>query len=108
MLVASTDIASNLRQTLSGIATKRQSIAEMRDQLQQFKQQRAQAADDEKRLRDNIAVLGSEPTLRKRMLDQFSDAETTIEKLDATIASQSAALAKAEQDLRSSILALTL
>lgn len=107
-LVSARDLDPKVKQALSGIAAKRQAIAEQRSKLQQLKTERAQHADDEARLRANITALASDPTLHKRMLDQFTNAETAIEQLDATIASDTAALTKAEQDLRGQILGLNL
>jgi hypothetical protein len=53
-------------------------------------------------------VLGSDPALHKRMLDQFGAAETAIEGLAGKIETQTASLAKAEQDLRQYVSSLNL
>lgn len=105
---ASAELDPKVRQALAGIATRRQAIARQRAELQRARDKRAQLADDEKRLRDKLGVLGGEPDLRKRMLDQFAAAETAIEKLAATIDGDTAALGKAEQDLRSYVSGLNL
>jgi hypothetical protein len=73
-----------------------------------MKEQRARFVDDETRLRNNLAVLGSDPALHKRLLDKFTETETAIDTVSATIAKVSDALAAAERDLASYVAGLTL
>jgi hypothetical protein len=97
-----------VRQALSEMAARRQAAGRQRAALGRQKDERAQLVDDEKRLRDNLAVIGGEPALHKRLLDKFTETETAIETLSAAIAKGSDALAAAERDLGSYVAGLTL
>jgi len=107
-LVSSIELDPKLRQKLGEIATRRQAVGHQRAELQHLKEQRTQLVDDETRLRNDIAVIGSEPALRKRLLDKFSETETGIETVTAAIAKASDAMTAAERDLASYIAGLTL
>jgi Domain of unknown function (DUF4139) len=107
-LVASSELDAKLRQALTEIATRRQVAGRKRDEMETLKEQRAQLVDDEKRLRDNLAVVGSDPAVHKRLLDKFTATETGIETVSAAIAKASDALAAAERDLASYVAKLTL
>ncbi len=107
-LVSSIELDPKLRQKLGEIAARRQAAGHQRAELQHLKEQRTQLVDDETRLRNDIAVIGSEPALRKRLLDKFSETETGIETVSAAIAKATDTLAAAERDLASYIAGLTL
>ena len=107
-LVASTELDPPVRQALAQIATRRQAVAKARAALDRIKQQRAQLVEDETRLRNNLAVLGTDPTLRKRELDKFADTETKIDAASAGVAKASDALTAAEHDLSGYINGLTI
>jgi hypothetical protein len=107
-LVSSSELDPKLRQGLAAIATRRQAAGHQRAELARLKEQRVQLVDDEKRLRDDLAVIGGDPALHKRLLDKFTETETTIETVTATIAKATDALAAAERDLASYIAGLTL
>jgi len=107
-LVSSSELDPKLRQGADTIATRRQAAGHQRAELARLKEQRAQLVDDEKRLRDDLAVIGSDPALHKRLLDKFTETETAIETASATIAKATDALAAAERDLASYIAGLTL
>ncbi len=108
VLVSSNELDPKLRQKLGEIAARRQAVGHQRTELQHLKEQRAQLVDDETRLRNDLAVIGGEPALRKRLLDKFSETETGIETVSAAIAKAADAVATAERDLASYIAGLTL
>jgi len=108
VLVSSNELDPKLRQKLGEIAARRQAVGHQRTELQHLKEQRAQLVDDETRLRNDLAVIGGEPALRKRLLDKFSETETGIETVSAALAKASDAVAAAERDLASYIAGLTL
>jgi hypothetical protein len=70
--------------------------------------ERAQLVDDEKRLRDNLGALGSDPEMHKRLLAKFDETETAIDTDTAGIAKSSDALTAAQHDLTAYIAGLTL
>jgi hypothetical protein len=107
-LVSSNELDPKLRQRLGEIATRRQAVGHQRAELQRLKEHRVQLVEDETRLRNDLAVIGSEPALRKRLLDKFSETETGIETVSAAIAKATDAVAAAERDLASYIDRLTL
>ncbi len=107
-LVSSTELDPKLRQKLGEIAARRQAVGHQRAELGRLKEHRAQLVDDETRLRNDLAVIGGEPALRKRLLDKFSETETGIETVSAAIAKASDAATAAERDLASYIAGLTL
>jgi len=107
-LVSSSELDPKMRHALSEIAARRQAAGHQRAELDRLRQQRTQLVDDESRLRNNLAVLGSDPALRKRMLDKFNETETAIETVSAATAKATDALAAAERDLASYVATLTL
>ena len=107
-LVSSSELDPKLRQKLGEIATRRQAVGHQRAELGRLKEQRAQLVDDETRLRNDLAVLGSDAALRKRLLDKFSETQTGIETVSAAIAKASDTVAAAERELASYITGLTL
>ncbi len=106
--VSSGELDPKVRQALAEIAARRQIVGRQRAELERLKTYRAQLVDDAKRLRDNVAVLGSDPALRKRLLDKFSETETAIDTTSAALAKTTEALAVAERDLSSYVAGLTL
>jgi hypothetical protein len=107
-LVSSSELDPKLRQGLAAISTRRQATGHQRAELARLKEERVQLVDDEKRLRDNLAVIGGDPALHKRLLDKFTETETAIETVTVAIAKATDALATAERDLASYIAGLTL
>jgi hypothetical protein len=107
-LVSSGELDPKVRQALSEIAARRQAVGQQRAELGRQKEQRAQLVEDQNRLRNNLAVLGNDAALKKRLLDKFSETETAIETVSAAIAKETDALAAAERDLASYIGRLTL
>src|SRR5205823_135251 len=107
-LVSSAELEPKLRQSLADIAARRQDVARQRAELGRLKEQRGQLVEDEKRLRDNLLVVGADPGVHKRLLDKFNETETVIETVSAAIAKASDALAAAERDLAAHISGLTL
>ncbi len=107
-LISSSELDSKLRHGLAEIAARRQAVGHQRAELGRLKEQRAQLVEDQNRLRNNLAVLGNDAALKKRLLDKFSETETAIETVIATTAKASHALAAAERDLASYIAGLTL
>ena len=108
VLVSSVELDPKLRQKLGEIAARRQAAGHQRADLGHLKEERAQLVDDEKRLRDDLAVIGGDPALHKRLLDKFSETETGIETVSAAIAKGTDGVAAAERDLASYIAGLTL
>lgn len=108
VLVASTELDPKLRQALGGIATRRQAVGRQRTDVERLKRERAQLVEDESRLRNNIAVLGSDPALKKRLLDKFNETETAIDAATAALAKASAAATDAERDLSAYVAGLKL
>ncbi len=107
-LVSSTELDPKLRQALSEVATRRQAVARQRAELDHLKATRVLLVEDETRLRNNLASIGNEPALRKRLLDKFNETETGIETATAAIDKAAAALTAAEGDLASYVHGLTL
>ncbi|HEX3953944.1 MAG TPA: DUF4139 domain-containing protein, partial [Stellaceae bacterium] len=101
MFISSTEIDPKVRQALSEVAARRRKVAQQRADLARLKDQRAQLVDDEKRLRDNLTAVGSDPVVHKRLLDKFTEAESAIDTASDAIAKASNALAGAERDLSS-------
>ena len=108
VLVSATELDATVRQALAALATRRKAVGHQRADFDHLKQQRAQLVEDETRLRNNIAVLSSDPALHKRMLDKFNETETAIETVTAATAKAADALAAAEKDLASYVAGLTL
>jgi hypothetical protein len=108
VLVSSGELDAKVRQALSEIAARRQATGHQRAELGRLKEQRAQLVEDQNRLRNNIAVLGNDAVLKKRLLDKFSETETAIEAVTAATAKATDTLAAAERDLASYIAGLTL
>jgi hypothetical protein len=108
VLVSSGELDAKVRQALSEIAARRQATGHQRAELERLKEQRAQLVEDQNRLRNNIAVLGNDAVLKKRLLDKFSETETAIEAVTAATAKATDTLAAAERDLASYIAGLTL
>jgi len=107
-LVSSAELDPKLRQALGEVASRRQAVARQRAELARLKEQRGQLVDDEKRLRDNLAVLGSDAVMKKRLLDKFNETETAIETVTTASAKATEVLAAAEKDLAAYVGALNL
>jgi hypothetical protein len=107
-LVSSSELDPKLRQRLAEIVARRQTVGHQRADLGHLKEQRAQLVDDETRLRNDLAVVGSDPALHKRLLDKFTETESGIETVSTALAKASDALAAAERDLASYVSGLTL
>jgi chromosome segregation ATPase len=108
LLVSSGELDPKIRQVLAAIVDRRQAVARQRSELDRLNGQRTQLVDDEKRLRDNLAVLGGDPEAHKRLLDKFNETEAAIDTASAAITKSSDALAAAERDLASYLAGLTL
>ena len=108
VLVSSSELDPKLRQGLAAIVARRQAVGHQKAELARLKAERAQLVEDETRLRNDLASIGAEPALRKRLLDKFSETETAIETVTATIAKASDTEASAERDLAAYIAGLTL
>jgi len=108
VLVSSTELDPKLRQKLGEIAARRQAVGHQKTELQRLTEQRAQLVEDETRLRNDLAVLGSDPALHKRLLDKFAETETAIETVTAALAKATDAVATAERDLAAYIAGLVL
>jgi hypothetical protein len=108
VFVSSSELDPKLRQGLAAIVTRRQAVGHQKAEVARLKAQRAQLVEDETRLRNDLAVIGSEPTMRKRLLDKFSETETAIETVTAATAKASDAEAAAERDLAGYIAGLKL
>ena len=107
VLVSSSELDPKARQALSEIAARRQAAGQQRAELAKLKEQRAQLVEDQNRLRNNLAVLGNDAALKKRLLDKFNETETAIETVTAASAKATDALAAAERDLANYIARLT-
>ena len=108
VLVSSAELDPKARQALAELAARRQEVGRQRAEIDRLKAQRAQLVEDEKRVRANLAAVGGDPALRKRQLDKFSDTESAIETITATIARAADALAAAERDLATYVSGLAL
>ncbi|HEV2336352.1 MAG TPA: DUF4139 domain-containing protein [Stellaceae bacterium] len=108
VLVSSSELDPKLRQGLAAIVARRQAVGYQRAELARLKDQRAQLVEDETRLRNDLASIGAEPALRKRLLDKFGETETAIETVTAGIAKASDTEAAAERDLAAYIAGLKL
>ena len=108
VFVASTELDPKLRQALSGLAARRQAVAQQRASLDKLKEERRQLVEDETRLRNNIAALGSDAALKKRLLAEFDETETAIDASTAAGAKLTDALAAAERDLAGYVAGLRL
>ena len=108
VLVSSAELDPQMRQALAGLASRRQEAGRQRAELDRLRAQRAQLVEDEKRVRANLAAVGGDPVLRKRQLDKFTETETAIENITATIARASDGLAAAERDLAAYVASLAL
>ncbi|HVC57473.1 MAG TPA: DUF4139 domain-containing protein [Stellaceae bacterium] len=107
-LVSSSELDPKVRQALGALASHRQAVGRQRAALARHQAERTRLVEDETRLRNNLAVLGGDPVLHKRMLDKFNATETAIDTVTAAIASTSEALAAAQRDLASYVAGLTL
>jgi hypothetical protein len=108
VLVSSSEFDPKLRQGLAAIVARRQALGHQKAELGRLKAERVQLVDDETRLRNDLASIGGDPALRKRLLDKFSETETAIETVTAAIAKASEAEAAAERDLAGYIAGLKL
>ncbi|HLY44229.1 MAG TPA: DUF4139 domain-containing protein [Stellaceae bacterium] len=106
--VASSELDPQLRQALSALAARRRAVGRQRTELERLKQQRAQLVGDEARLRSNLAVLGGDPALHKRLLDKFTETETAIDTASAAAGKAQDGLDAAQRDLASYVAGLTL
>jgi uncharacterized protein YdcH (DUF465 family) len=93
---------------LGEVASRLQAVARQRAELNRLKEQRGHLVEDEKRLRDNLSVLGSDAAMKKRLLDKFNETENAIETVTAASAKVSEALAAAEKDLAAYVAGLNL
>ncbi len=108
VLVSSSELDPKLRQGLAAIVARRQAVGHQKAELALQKEQRVQLVDDETRLRNDLASIGGDPALRKRLLDKFGETETAIETVTASIAKASETVAAAERDLAAYIAGLKL
>jgi len=100
-LAVSTELDAKLRQVLTDLGARRQTITRQRAELDRLKEQRGQLVDDESRLRDDLTALGRDTALRKRLLDKFAETETAIDTVAASIAKTESTLAAAQKELAS-------
>ena len=107
-LAVSTELDAKLRQSLTDLGARRQAITRQRAELDRLKEQRGQLVEDETRLRDDLAALGRDTALRKRLLDKFAETETAIDTVTAAIAKAETALAAAQKELASYVAGLKL
>jgi hypothetical protein len=108
VLAASDELTPKLRQALQGVAERRRNVARQRAALAQLRERRARRVADETRLREDIAAVGGDPTLKKRLIDRFTATESAIEADRAAISKAEDALAAAERDLNAYVAGLTL
>ncbi|MGC2414729.1 MAG: hypothetical protein WA459_18790, partial [Stellaceae bacterium] len=108
VLVSSSELDPKLRQGLAAIVARRQAVGHQKAELARQKEQRVQLVDDETRLRNDLASIGGDPALRKRLLDKFGETETAIETVTASIAKASETVAAAERDFAAYIAGLKL
>jgi hypothetical protein len=106
--VSSTELDPKLRQALGEVASRRQAVARQRAELNRLKEERGQLVEDEKRVRENLRILGNEAAMKKRLLDKFNETQTAIETVSAAQAKTSEALAAAEKELAAYVAGLTL
>jgi hypothetical protein len=107
-LAASTELDPKLRTAMTDLAARRQAVAAQQHDLERLKERREQLVEDETRLRENLSAIGRETALRQRLLAKFTDAQTAIETVSASIAKAQDALASAERDLASYVTSLNL
>ena len=98
-LVSSTELDPKLRQVLGEVSSRRQGVARQRAELNRLKEERGQLVEDERRVRENLRVLGNEAAMKKRLLDKFNETQTAIDTVSAAQVKTSEALAAAEKDL---------
>jgi hypothetical protein len=108
VFVQSSELAPQVRQALGDLAARRQAVAARKEELDRLGVQRRQLADDEKRLRANLAAVGHDSALYKRTLDKLGDSENAIEGISDKIAKENEALAAANRDLQAFVAGLKL
>jgi hypothetical protein len=108
VLVSSAELDPKLRQALTEVASRRQGVARQRAELNRLKEERGQLVEDERRVRENLRVLGNEAAMKKRLLDKFNEVQAAIETVSAAQVKTSEALAAAEKELAAYVGSLNL
>jgi len=106
--VSSSELDPKLRQALTALAGRRQTVARQQATLDRLHTQRKQLIDDEARYRENLAALPQGAALRRTELDKLTAAEIEIDRLSASIAANSKSLAEAKDALGAYIAGLSL
>ncbi len=86
LLVRDRSIDPETEKTLREIASRKAAIQDLTDQLTRLNQEKEQVFNDQKRIRDNLARLGSSPEetrLRQRYIEQLNTQEDQLAKLRA-------------------------
>ena len=108
VLVASNEIEPSVKSALGELASRRQALGRQNAELEKLKEQRRQLAEDEKRLRDNLAAIGRDTALYKQTLDKLGETEASIATLSTHITTAAAEIETAKEQLQNFISALTL
>ena len=107
-LVARGDLAPPAKQALSHLIDLRQRRAARVADQSRLDAQAKRLDTDEKRIRDNLAVVPAGDALHTRLVRQLDAAETRIEALQTQISQADAAANQAQQDLVAAIGGLSL
>jgi hypothetical protein len=108
VLVASNEIEASVKNALGELASRRQALGRQNAELEKLKEQRRQLVEDEKRMRDNLAAVGRDTALYKQTLDKLGETETSITTLSTHIATATAEIETAKEQLQHFVSALTL
>jgi hypothetical protein len=108
VLVASNELDPSVKKALGELAVRRQALGRQNAELDKLKEQRRQLVEDEKRLRDNLNVVGHDTALYKQTLDKLGETETAIGTLSTDIGKGTVEAETAKGQLQDFISALTL
>src|SRR5690606_28666378 len=105
---ANDELSDEIRTALRELAALREQVAESERALGEAQDDRDAIVMDQRRLRENLAVVPEESDLSRRYLDELSAQEDRLAELDRDIANLRDALAAAERGVAEYVRALTL
>lgn len=107
-LMAARELPPKLRDALTELVKRRQTLAEQRNQVQRLQAARDALVQDQARVRENLNAVQKGTPLHNRLLEKLAAEETQLEQLAGSITTANEAIEKAQAALADYVGKLTL
>jgi hypothetical protein len=107
-LMSARELPATLRDALTELQKRRQTLAEQRGQQQRLQAERDALVQDQARVRDNLNAVQKGTPMSNRLLEKMGQQETRLEQLATAVAAANEAIDKAQASLADYVKSLTL